>query len=352
MSKVICDVCGTAYPETASQCPICGCAKPEDAVGFDFDNEGQASPERTQAKGGHFSKANVKKRSAAAGAAAAAAAARDQGKPAQPRKKKKKSSKKRNNSNTALVIVLIVLLVAIAAVLLYMYFTYFAPQAAKKDDTQPVQTTTQGTETQQPTTTVPQQTTEADLSCTALELSEDSIMFNTIGSSWLLNAIPTPVDTTDTVSFRSGDETVATVAADGRVTAVGAGETVIIVTCGDVSIWCEVTCEIPEETTAPQQTTDPEETTEPETVYEFKFNNRYHGKVKNYDCEATFKSAGETWIAYKGEIDMADITWSVGNTSVITVKDGKVRAVGEGVTILYAEYNGKTYTCRITCDFG
>ena len=27
MSKVICDVCGTTYPETAQQCPICGCAK-------------------------------------------------------------------------------------------------------------------------------------------------------------------------------------------------------------------------------------------------------------------------------------------------------------------------------------
>ena len=25
MSKVICDVCGTTYPDTASVCPICGC---------------------------------------------------------------------------------------------------------------------------------------------------------------------------------------------------------------------------------------------------------------------------------------------------------------------------------------
>ena len=24
MSKIICDVCGTRYPETADQCPICG----------------------------------------------------------------------------------------------------------------------------------------------------------------------------------------------------------------------------------------------------------------------------------------------------------------------------------------
>ena len=25
MSKIICDVCGTRYPESSNQCPICGC---------------------------------------------------------------------------------------------------------------------------------------------------------------------------------------------------------------------------------------------------------------------------------------------------------------------------------------
>ena len=29
MNKVICDVCGTMYPDTAKQCPICGCAAAE-----------------------------------------------------------------------------------------------------------------------------------------------------------------------------------------------------------------------------------------------------------------------------------------------------------------------------------
>ena len=30
MSKIICDICGTTYPDTAEQCPICGC--PRDAA--------------------------------------------------------------------------------------------------------------------------------------------------------------------------------------------------------------------------------------------------------------------------------------------------------------------------------
>ena len=32
MNKIICDVCGTAYPETSSQCPICGFARTAEAV--------------------------------------------------------------------------------------------------------------------------------------------------------------------------------------------------------------------------------------------------------------------------------------------------------------------------------
>ena len=27
MSKIICDICGTTYPETADCCPICGCSR-------------------------------------------------------------------------------------------------------------------------------------------------------------------------------------------------------------------------------------------------------------------------------------------------------------------------------------
>ena len=31
MSKIICDVCGTSYQDSATQCPICGCVRPIDA---------------------------------------------------------------------------------------------------------------------------------------------------------------------------------------------------------------------------------------------------------------------------------------------------------------------------------
>ena len=27
MNKIICDICGTSYPDTADCCPICGCSR-------------------------------------------------------------------------------------------------------------------------------------------------------------------------------------------------------------------------------------------------------------------------------------------------------------------------------------
>ena len=59
MSKVICDVCGTTYPETASNCPICGCAKnstEQTMLDSDPGAEGSYAP----VKGGRFSKRNVR----------------------------------------------------------------------------------------------------------------------------------------------------------------------------------------------------------------------------------------------------------------------------------------------------
>jgi cyclase len=51
MSKIICDVCGTSYPETATQCPICGCVRPGDAKSVKSGVSGTSSG-YTYVKGG------------------------------------------------------------------------------------------------------------------------------------------------------------------------------------------------------------------------------------------------------------------------------------------------------------
>ena len=61
MSKVICDICGTSFPESATQCPICGCVRPAEVVSVP-DSDEPVTTGYTYVKGGRFSKANVRKR--------------------------------------------------------------------------------------------------------------------------------------------------------------------------------------------------------------------------------------------------------------------------------------------------
>ena len=63
MSKIICEICGTSYPDTNMQCPICGCVKPVD-VNAAVNKETEANSTYAYVKGGRFSKKNVKKRNA------------------------------------------------------------------------------------------------------------------------------------------------------------------------------------------------------------------------------------------------------------------------------------------------
>ena len=64
-----------------------------------------------------------------------------------------------------------------------------------------------------------------------------------VGDTFKLTAQLAPisvVEVTGEVTYTSDNETVATVAADGTVTAVGAGKAVITATCGDISAECVV----------------------------------------------------------------------------------------------------------------
>lgn len=335
MRKIICELCGTVYPDTEEKCPTCGTEKP---ASVEYIPESPATGTRreyTPTKGGRFSNTNVKKRLQGKGVAPAPApqkkpAAQQPTRQQAPRKAQPKSKKESESSNKGLVIAAIVLVIAIIAMLIYIYVTFLMPVPQKPEgtkDTTPV--------IPQQTTTVP---TEApDLSCKALTLSESAIELKEAGASWLLNVIPEPANTTDAITFTSADPSVAEVSADGKVTAVSAGETVITVTCGSLSATCTVTCSIVPETTVPE-TTVPETT---EKVIELKLNR----------SDITFSSKGEAWPLYNGEIPLTDIVWSVGNENVATIRNGTVRAVGPGTTTVYAEYQGQKVSCIIRCNF-
>ncbi|WP_302984546.1 Ig domain-containing protein [uncultured Muribaculum sp.] len=74
-----------------------------------------------------------------------------------------------------------------------------------------------------------------------IELSHETLSLEK-GESVTIMATVMPEDATDkTVSWTSSDEAVATVDAEGKVTAVALGEATISATCGEVSTYCTVT---------------------------------------------------------------------------------------------------------------
>ena len=322
MSKIICDICGTTYAETAKQCPICGSVRPGDAqrVTNEVKNDGKVSTGYTYVKGGRFSKSNVKKR------ASGHVPADNGGKKNPPVKEGGEDAK----SNRGLVVTAIVLLLAIIGVVIYIALRFFAPISDLNADN-----TTNTVNT-------------SEVSCTDLVLDETEVLFEEIGIAKLLNVTVSPENTTDKITYASEDESIATVTDKGKITAVAEGTTKIIITCGNVVKECVVTIQFPTETTLPtiedttsatEDTTVPDDTTP--VTEEFRLNRK----------EFTLSYKGETWNLYSGSLPKNQITWSVGDESVATVDNGKVVAVGNGYTYVYAEYEGQKVSCQVICNF-
>ena len=119
MGKVICEVCGTSYLETANQCPICGCVRSADATTVSTADSINASDSKTYTyvKGGRFSKANVKKRNHAQQVAS------DSGRPPKEPDSPKPSGSKIDKGLTIAVVVLLLAIIAVVAYILIPIIT-------------------------------------------------------------------------------------------------------------------------------------------------------------------------------------------------------------------------------------
>lgn len=345
MSKIICDVCGTSYPESATQCPICGCVRPADITTVQINSDEKDTRPNgtyTYVKGGRFSKANVKKR--------------NQGKPvvnADPAPKTDNSDAEDVKKNsTGFIVAVTVLLVAIVAVAIYIAVRFLSPGLPDNSETN-ITTAPTGD-----STTV--ESTSDTALCEKIDLNKSTITFDHPGAAIYVTATLTPADTTERVKYISADDSVATVDDEGRITAVGSGETTITVICGSAEATCQIVCNF-ESVSGSQETTETTGETTPETTE--SVNNEFdpsslklnwtYTMVEDETVGDVTMVVGTEWVAYtdrEGKIPSSEIVFSTSDPSVATIDEkGVVKAIGVGEVYIVAEYGGNIVKCRIIC---
>ena len=288
MSKIICDVCGSRYPDTSAQCPICGSINSKAAKGAEKPQEDVVKtdlPERVSTPGGRFSKSNVSKRNEGKvfteEPATRIKREKPQVKPQVPEEYdleeefEDEPRKKGGFVNVLLVLVIIALL----GVCAYIFIQYFMPSFFGSN---PIIGATEPTvsATEEPTV-APEVTLPPIVPCEKLVLDGDSVVLTAAGQVKQLSIKGMPENSTDGLIYISSNEEVATVNEKGEVTAVGEGSVVITAFCGAQQLECNVICnfsgapivdtqveapaatEVPAETEAPAATEAPAETEAP-----------------------------------------------------------------------------------------
>jgi len=330
MKKLICDVCGTSYADSAEQCPICGCARPADS-GNPADPNAVADGEGatyTYVKGGRFSRSNVRKRNKLAAA----------NRTVDPEDEEEYYEGPEQPSSRGLVIAAIVLVLAIIAVAVYIVVSLFGNGSEEPAGTAGIpQTSTQATTTA-PTT---QATTEPSLNCTGLDLAQTELVIIGEGEAVQINATAQPENTVDVIRFTSANPEIATVSEDGVVTGVAPGETEITVTCGEICAVCKILCQF-----------QVVETTPDGVVIGGNYAMKIDGQnvaTRRYKNEVTM-GRNESFTLTLVDLDadeILDITWEVGNSNVVKVEGNKVTGVGGGNTKITYTVGDVTYTCIV-----
>ncbi len=376
MSKIVCDICGTSYDDTTGACPVCGWAPgsslnsdpgdmdsilPDDLQLDDLDGEDTLSAPSSRGKAVFdYDAVNTRRRQPP--------------KPA-PKKEEEEDDEEDDEepgSNKFLVIILVILILALLAVSVYIGYTKILKPNQKGDDNNKPQDSISATESTgsvvdtagvvdaaNPTadtgSSEPTEPGQADpitsaIPCTGLSLdgSVDELTF--AGQYRRISVRVTPENTTDQVTYTSGDPNVVTVDDKGHVTAVGEGQTVIVISCGSKRIDTPIVVKYAESAT--EASTNPSDATAagtdtavatpaPGNILALKRN----GKTAS---DVTIGKIGVyITLELDNNIPVESAKWSTSDSSVATVYNGNVTAVGKGNCVIRAEYNGQTAECVI-----
>lgn len=375
MSKIVCDICGTSYDDSMGSCPVCGWNP-----GGDLDVDAANDMDMDEVLNLNFQEEEKSAAPAAAAAAAATAgkaaldvkAAQSRRRPAKPAKAPKpeeddedEDEEEESGSNGFLVFILILLILALLAVSAYIGWTKIIKPRMGSDDNKPQETISATVDDDDaPTTAVTpivaetvaqpvEETTEPGVPCTNLSLvgGMDTLTFK--GQYWRLMVKAEPDNTTEKVVYTSGNENVVTIDEYGRVTAVGEGETVIIVTCGSKRIETPAVVsfatEAPEATTAEGGETGTGTTTTTGTTVSTPTTG---GVLKLKKTDVTIGKKG-VYITLELEngISADDVKWATSDSSVATVWGGNVTAIGRGTCVITAKYNGQEAQCVVRVNY-
>lgn len=185
-----------------------------------------------------------------------------------------------------------------------------------------------------PQTTETQLPEEERVPCTAITLSTQSLKLEAAGDQDRVSAEVEPADTTDILSFTSSDPAVAKVSSVGLVTAVGPGEAIITVSCGEKSSECTVICEFQEDSDPVEVHVDVDE------LILIKDDMSFFAAGENYVLSVTNVPAG------------TPVVWKSLDESVCTVDaGGHVVAVGAGTTRVTATVGDLSAECIVRCKF-
>lgn len=404
MSKVICDVCGTAYAETADQCPICGTAKTIDtrpAPGTAGEGSGYA-----YVKGGRFSQSNVRKKNAGKQQLPRTV---EQPRPRRtqentqqeekqqrpPRKPRRDEPENEQPSNIGLIIIVVVLLLAIISLCAYVAIRFINMNNSRKAN--------------EATATSSSSSVLQNIPCTGISIpGAPSYTMTDLSDQVVIEVVCQPSDTTDMLNWNY-DDSVVDVSRSGNswiIKPVGSGETTVEVSCGGYSASVTIVCNIQnvpcngiaiegaEEhifTSATEQlrlnvVCDPASTTEAvswdydenivsiaqdgdqwvvipvasgettATVTCGGYSDSIHivcdlnsGFVLKWAVEPgadgsydiTLKGYGTRWRIYNGEVDVSRISFSSSDETVATVENGYVYIWKNGNVIITAAYGNQ-----------
>ena len=363
MSKIICDICGTSYPDTADCCPICGCSRDaaDSLLGEDLldstADEGVQEQDIPRKRKEIFDYDEVNSEP-------------DEEQVTYAQTEYDEEEEEEPRQTTLLVIVLTVVIALLLMAAGFIFVRYFLPNMGGKADA--------AAQTTQETTAASAETTESGIPCQELYIiSGKTVELNKEGQMFLLHVKASPENTTDEIIFASGDESVATVTEDGKVTAVSEGETVITIRCGISTMECPVTVKYVEETTVATTEaietvavgeTGPEETaadtnaetagaaeaTEAAEVTETSAPAQTNLKNVTLKLKKTDIRLG-VYYEYKllldCDLEQNEVQWSSEHPYIASVdENGVVKAIKAGTTAITATYGDQKVQCIVRCS--